>query len=75
MGEEEEEGHRHPGPAGDVVLAGVGAGELGGGLEVVVVEGQQSKVSKTADKPDEGEEVGSHPQRAELDDLQIIVMK
>ena len=65
VGQEEEEGHPQPGPAGDLLLLQVrGAREQGGRGEVVVVQRQQPKVSKATDETDESEEVGGHPQRA-----------
>ena len=66
--QEEEESHAHPGPAGDLVLAGQGG--LSGRLEVVVVQRQQTKVTKTTDEPNEGQEVWSHPQWTQLDYLE-----
>ena len=65
VGEEEEEGHPHPGPARNLLLLLVSrARQQRGGREVVVVEGQQAKVSKATDEANESEKVWSNPEWA-----------
>ena len=65
VSQEEEEGHPHPGPARNLLLLLVArARQQRGGREVVVVEGQQAKVSKATDEANESEKVWSNPEWA-----------